>query len=244
LKKFELWPAIDLIDGKIVRLKQGDFSKKTDFSAEFSVQNLPKIFKSFATGIHIIDLDGAKSGSSKNLDTINEIIQNSEIPVEVGGGIRNINDAEKLFEIGVSRIIFGTAAIENPEILMLALKNFGKEKIAIGVDFKNNKVATRGWQKISDISAENLLANLQDWNFENVIITDISTDGMLCGPPVLKFVNWQKKFSQLKIIASGGISKIEDLQELKKNKIAGAVFGKAFFEKKISTKDLENFSKL
>lgn len=240
---FQLWPAIDLLDGKPVRLLRGDYAQKTDYSEDFSLENLARIFSECAAGIHVVDLDGARNGKVTNREAIEKIVKNSTIPVEVGGGIRSFSDAKILFEIGVSRIILGTSALENPDFLRELLGKFGAEKVIVGVDTKNGVVATHGWENASEILAHDFLNNLQNIGVKTVIFTDISTDGTLGGSPIETFHALVSTFPNLDIIASGGVASVSDLEHLRNIEVRGAIFGKAFYEGRISVDDLVNWTK-
>lgn len=238
MKKFQLWPAIDIIDNKPVRLYKGDYSQKTQYSENFS--DLAKKFSSFADGIHVVDLDGAKAQKPINISALQEISKNSDIPVEIGGGIRNIFDIENFLSAGATRIILGTSALKNPDFLQEAIEKFSAKKIIIGVDAKDGNVAVHGWEESSSVDAEIFIENLQNnFGVKTVIFTDIATDGALCGPPLKTFSRLVKKFPSLEIIASGGVSCIQDIYDLKKTGVAGCIFGKAFYEGRISLEELQ-----
>lgn len=238
---FEFWPAIDLIDGNPVRLLQGNYNQKTDYSKKFSLENLANTFSSFATGIHVVDLDGAKKGAPVNIAALTKICRYATIPVEVGGGIRSISDIEIFFSCGVSRVILGTSALNNPKLLDESLAQYGSEKIVIGVDAKNGYVATHGWQDASTIHAEDFIAELEKKGVKTIIFTDIATDGTLTGPPLVTFKRLVRTFPALDIIASGGVSQISDIQELQKINVQGVIFGKVFYEGRITEKELFHF---
>lgn len=225
---FQLWPAIDLLDGKLVRLKQGDYNAATTYSV--SLTETVAHFQTFAAGIHVVDLDGAKAGVSKNLASIQTIVNLSAIPVEVGGGIRTIKDAEMLLKSGVSRVIFGSAAVQNPEVVKHALRAFGPEKVVLGVDARDGFVATEGWQTNETITAESLIASFVPHGLQTVIYTDIATDGMLQGPNVPALKTIAQRFPMLDIIASGGVASITDIKTVQQNPLAGVIFGKAYYE--------------
>jgi phosphoribosylformimino-5-aminoimidazole carboxamide ribotide isomerase len=233
----QLWPAIDIINEKPVRLYKGDYSQKTEYAHCFA--ELVETFSAFAHGIHVVDLDGAKAGRPVNLLAIEEICKLSKIPVEVGGGIRSTEDIQRLLNIGVSRIILGTSALKDPQFAMHALEIFGPERIVIGVDAKDGNVATHGWEKDSGANAEEFIEILQNkFGVQTIIFTDISTDGTLLGPPIATFDHLVQKFPKLDIIASGGVSCAEDFQSLEKTGVTGCIFGKAFYEGKVRAEEL------
>ncbi len=238
---FQLWPAIDIINGKPVRLLQGDYSKKTQYDQNFA--DISKTFSKFAYGIHIVDLDGAKQGQPVNTDAIQEIIQNkgNTVQIEVGGGIRNLHDLEQLFSIGVSRCILGTAAFKDQDFLTKALIRYGADKIVVGVDCKNRKVATHGWKTESTVSDIEFITQLEQQGVTTIQYTDISTDGTLQGSATKIFQELHTKFPHINIIGSGGIATLSDIQAVKDTGITGIIFGKAFYENKITAQQLQRF---
>lgn len=236
----QLWPAIDIINQKPVRLFKGDYTQKTEYDESFS--SLSATFSSFAHGIHVVDLDGAKAGKPVNIHAIEEICRNSTIPVEVGGGIRTLEDISLLLEKGVYRVILGTSAVNDQEFLRAALEKFSAEKIVVGVDAKDGFVATHGWEEKSSLQSAIFISLLEEkFGVKTVIFTDIATDGTLSGPPVQTFESLTKKFPNLDIIASGGVACVEDFSGLEKARVKGAIFGKAFYEGRISVLDLQKY---
>ncbi len=234
----QLWPAIDLINGKCVRLFKGDYAQKTEYN--FSLQSLADDFSAFATGIHVVDLDGAKAGHPVNQLAIQEIIQYAKVPVEVGGGIRSFRDIETVLSWGVSRIILGTKALEKPDFIDEVLEKFGSEKIVIGVDAKDGMVATHGWETASSYKAEDFMKLLEQKGVKTVIFTDIATDGTLAGPPLKTFTHLCQTFPKIDIIASGGIACMQDIANLKTTGVKGCIFGKAWYEGKITKQQITN----
>lgn len=227
----KLFPAIDIKDGKCVRLKQGLFSEVTVYCEE--PYKVAKYFEECgADYIHLVDLDGSLKGRSVNANTIRKIVENVSIPVELGGGIRTIDNIRETLELGVDRVIIGTKAVENPEFIKEAVELFGAEKIVVGVDAKNGLVATDGWEKVSKYTAIELCNMMKELGVTTIIYTDIARDGMLMGPNVAQ----TKKLSDetgLNIVASGGMSCMEDLENLANENIYGAIIGKAIYEGKI-----------
>lgn len=239
-KKFQLWPAIDIIDAKPVRLFKGNYDKKTQYDITFSL--LAQKFSIFADGIHVVDLDGAKSQKPINIQALKEIANNSSIPIEIGGGIRTLEDITTFLNAGAKRCILGTSALKNPDFLQKALNKFGPEKIIVGVDAHDGMVATHGWEESSSVEAEKFIEDLQKkFGVTTVIFTDIASDGTLAGPPLETFKMLVEKFPNLEIIASGGIANIEDIKALKKIGVAGCIFGKAYYEGLLDEIELKNF---
>ena len=227
-------PAIDLIGGKAVRLQKGDYDKVTVYNDD--PVSVAKSFEmSGARFMHIVDLDGAKDGSTANFDTIRNIVANSALSVEVGGGIRNIETVKKYISMGVARVIIGTAAVKDPEFLAEAIKLY-PENIAVGIDVKDGMVAIKGWTELSDFSCFDFCQKMQEVGVRTIICTDISKDGMMSGTNLELYSELQKKFD-MDIIASGGVSSIEDVKQLAKMEIYGAIIGKALYTGAISLED-------
>ena len=220
-------PAIDLIDGKCVRLTKGDFEGEVK---EFGdpIEIAKKWKEKGAKYLHIIDLDGAKQGSLKNLNIVKKIIEETDLLIQLGGGIRTLEDIEKAFECGISRIIIGTRTIEDKQFLSEVLRRFGSEKIIIAVDVKNEKVYSKGWIKDSGITYLDYLKELEKIGCERILLTAIEKDGMMDGPD-LKLISKVLENSKMKVIVAGGISKKEDVEILKNRNIDGIVIGKALY---------------
>lgn len=230
----DLFPAIDLIEGKAVRLLQGDYNKMTVYSD--SPFELALAFKKAgAEYLHLVDLDGAKDGKTPNSELIAKIVAESGLEVEVGGGIRAISAAEKYLDLGVMRVIIGTAAVTDPEFLAEAVARFG-DRIAVAVDIKDGFVATHGWTQTTAESCFDFCQKLQDIGVKTVICTDISKDGALQGVNAELYESLTRSFS-MDIIASGGVTVIDDLITLSKTGVRGAILGKALYTGRI---DLAN----
>ena len=219
-------PAIDLIGGKAVRLQKGDYAKVTVYS-DRPEEVAKEFYSAGARFLHVVDLDGAKSGKADNIETIKKIVSAADLSVEVGGGIRSMETVDLYASIGVDRIILGTAALTDPEFLEAAVGKY-KERIAVGVDIKDGKVAIKGWTEVSDITCNDFCRKLQDLGVGSVICTDISKDGMMSGTNLELYSDLCRDFN-LKIIASGGISTLEDIRALVKMKVYGAILGKALY---------------
>ena len=221
-----IYPAIDLYDGKAVRLYKGDYAQMTVYS-----ENPAEVAKDFAAAgashIHLVDLEGAKKGSPANLETISKIIEAANLFVEVGGGIRSLETVEQYLAIGVDRVILGTAAVTDPEFLEAALARYG-EKIAVGVDLKDGSVAIKGWTETSGLTAEAFFAKMEALGVKTVICTDISRDGAMKGTNRELYRELSGKFA-IDLIASGGVSTLEDVQALAEMNLHGAIIGKAYY---------------
>ena len=235
----EVIPAIDLLNGKCVRLNQGNYNEVTRFNSDPVKQS--QIWESQgAKRLHLVDLDGAKTGEPINDLTIKEIKKSISIPIQLGGGIRNIERAKELFDTGIDRIILGTIAIENPELLRVLSKEYPK-RIAVGIDAKEGKVATRGWLKQSEISSLELTKRLNDLELAAIISTDISTDGTLKGPNA-KALREIAEISINPVIASGGIGSIADLislADLEGLGIEAIIVGRALYDGSIDLKEAQ-----
>ncbi len=235
-----IFPAIDLIDGCAVRLYKGDYSQKTVYS-----DNPADVAKSFvkagAEYIHIVDLDGARDGSNANLTVISKIISESGLKAEVGGGIRSVESVKKYLDIGVMRVILGTAAVKDPEFLENAVKTYG-EKVAVGVDIKDGKVAVKGWTELSQYDCFEFCQRLQDLGVKTVICTDISKDGAMSGTNLELYRELKERFT-MDIVASGGVSDIENVRRLTEMNMYGAILGKALYTGSIDLKQAIEIAK-
>ncbi|MGN0145434.1 MAG: 1-(5-phosphoribosyl)-5-[(5-phosphoribosylamino)methylideneamino]imidazole-4-carboxamide isomerase [Clostridium sp.] len=227
-------PAIDIIDGKPVRLYQGDYEKK-----EIVADDIFETAKSFqhagAEYIHLVDLDAAKSGSCENHELVIKIAKMLKIPVELGGGIRSFETIKYLIENGVSRVILGTSAIEDEELLKKAVSQY-HEKIAVGIDCKDGKVYGRGWLEGSNIDYIEFARKMESLGVKNIIVTDISRDGTLEGPN-LEMLKKLKKTVNIDITASGGIRDIQNIKDLKEIGLYGAITGKAIYSNTLSLEE-------
>ena len=233
----EIIPAIDLLNGKCVRLNQGNYNEVTKFNSD-PIKQAQIWEKQGAKRIHLVDLDGAKTGEPVNDQTIRKIKKSISIPIQVGGGIRNVDRAKELFDIGIDRIILGTIAIENPELVKVLSQEYPK-KIAVGIDAKEGIVATRGWLKQSKISSIELAKKLNDLELAAIISTDISTDGTLKGPNIPALIEIAN-ISNNPVIASGGIGSISDLISLadfENEGIQAIIVGRALYDGSIDLKE-------
>lgn len=226
-----IFPAIDLYDGKAVRLLKGDYQKMTVYG-ENPLEIARDFENSGAEFLHVVDLEGAKTGDTPNLAAIERIVKNTSLFTEVGGGIRTLETVEKYVNIGVKRIILGTAAVNNEKFLISAVKKYG-EKIAVGIDIKDGFVAIKGWTDLSKFTPFEFCAKMQDIGVKTVICTDVSRDGAMQGTNIDLYKEMSEKFD-INIIASGGVSSIDDIKRLKSLGIYGAIIGKAYYTKAIS----------
>lgn len=219
-------PAIDLLGRKAVRLLKGDYNQVTVYSD--SPLEVAEKFKSLgATHIHMVDLDGAKYGTAPNMDIVAEVAEKTGLFIEIGGGIRSMETVKKYIDAGISRVILGTAAICDEDFLKEAVKTYG-EKIAVGADVKDGKIAVKGWLEQSDVTLDEFFLKMQDLGVKNIICTDISRDGAMRGTNLELYRELSEKYS-LDITASGGVSSIEDVKRLREMNLYGAIIGKAYY---------------
>ena len=221
-----IYPAIDLYGGKAVRLFKGDYAQMTVYSDD-PVSVARDFAAAGASHIHLVDLEGAKIGRPANLSTIAKIVETTGLFAEVGGGIRNMETIDSYLSIGVSRVILGTAAVKDPDFLKEALAKYG-EKIAVGVDLKDGFVAIKGWTETSDLKAEDFFIQMQNLGIKTIICTDISRDGAMKGTNRELYRDLSAKFD-IDLIASGGVSSMEDVKALAEMKLHGAIIGKAYY---------------
>ena len=230
----QIFPAIDLYEGKAVRLFKGDYAQKTVYS-----ENPVEVARDFkaagATHIHLVDLEGAKSGVPENLETIQRIIAETDLFVEVGGGIRNMETVEIYLSAGVNRVILGTAAVTDPAFLEAALAKYG-EKIAVGVDLKDGFVAIKGWTETSDLTADAFFSKMEALGVKTIICTDISRDGAMKGTNRELYKELSSRYA-IDLIASGGASSLEDVRALAAMNLHGAIIGKAYYIGAIDLKE-------
>lgn len=221
-----IYPAIDMKDGRCVRLLQGRAEDVTDYGDPCEVAR--RWVQAGAKWIHLVDLDGAFSGQGKNREVIARIAQEQSIPVQLGGGIRTMADVEDRLElVGVSRVILGTAAVENPRLVKEACRAY-PGRVAVGIDARDGFVAVRGWTERSDVPALELARRVRDAGVETVVYTDISKDGMMQGPSIEQTARMVRE-SGLRVIGSGGVSSLADIGALKEVGCAGVITGKALY---------------
>lgn len=221
-----LFPAIDILDGKAVRLFKGDYNQVTIYSErpwEFAEDFVAK----GCSAIHIVDLDGAKTGQTVNLETVRRIAQVKGLYSEIGGGIRNMETVERYLDAGIDRVILGTAALKDPDFLRSAVKQYAN-RIAVGVDLNNGKVAVKGWLETTQKDGIEFMKELEDLGVKSVIVTDISRDGAMKGTNLDLYKRLSQEVS-LKVTASGGVSTLDDVKALRALNVYGAIIGKAYY---------------
>lgn len=221
-----IYPAIDIKDGKCVRLTQGRFTEVDQYS-----DNIIEVGQKWenlgAEYLHVVDLDGARIGVPLNIDLISNLIKNIKLPIQLGGGIRSLTTIETVLNKGIQRVILGTSAINNPKMVEDAVKAF-EDRVVIGIDARDGMVAIEGWEQTSKIAAIELAKRMEQIGVQTIIYTDIARDGMLQGPN-LKALEAMVRSVDIAVIASGGVSKIADIRSLKDTGVSGAIIGKALY---------------
>lgn len=233
-------PALDLINGEVVRLQQGDYGRQTTF--EYSpVAKFQEYVDAGAKYLHLVDLDGAKDPKARQLTTIAEIVKTVGAPIQVGGGIRTKEDIESLLNVGVDRVVVGSTAVKNPAEVIRWFQEFGGEKIVLALDIRIEagvkKVALSGWLETSELSLESLIEQYQPYGLKHVLCTDISKDGMLTGSNVALYAEVCEKFPEINFQSSGGIGTIADIQALEPTGVTGVIVGRALLEGKFSAEE-------
>lgn len=229
-----IFPAIDLYDKKAVRLYKGDYAQMTVYSDR--PWEIAKDFeKKGAKFIHVVDLEGAKTGETPNLDVVKRIASETDLFLEIGGGIRDMNTVDTYLENGADRVILGTSAVNDEDFLKEAIATYG-ERIAVGADVKDGYIAIKGWIEKSQYSLEEFLNKMQKLGVKTIICTDISKDGAMKGTNLALYKELSKKYT-LDIIASGGVSNIDDIKALKEMNLYGAIIGKAYYTGAIDLKE-------
>ncbi len=230
----KLFPAVDLYDGKAVRLLKGDYDKMTVYS-EDPLSVAQDFERQGASCIHLVDLEGARDGTTPHLSLVQRIAKETSLFCEIGGGIRTMETVKRYLDSGVDRVILGTAAVTSPEFLKLAVQAYG-EKIAVGVDIKDGFVAIKGWTQSSEHSCFSFCEQMQDLGVGTIICTDISKDGMMAGTNRELYKELSERFS-VNITASGGVSSLDDVKALKEMGLYGAIIGKAYYTGAVSLKE-------
>lgn len=237
----ELIPAIDLIDGKCVRLTQGDYNSKKVYNED--PLEVAKMFEDHGiTRLHVVDLDGARAGRIINYRVLERIATRTALIIDFGGGLKADEDLEIAFESGAQMVTGGSIAVKNPNVFESWIKKYGSERIILGADAKDKKIAVSGWEETTELE---LIPFIQDYykkGVTKVICTDISKDGMLEGPSVELYQEIREAVEYIHVIASGGVSSIDDIEKLREAGIPSVIFGKAIYEGRIQLKDLLRFT--
>lgn len=236
----EIIPAIDIIDGKCVRLTQGDYGKQKTYSD--NPLEVAKLFEGYGVRrLHVVDLDGAKSSHVVNLRVLEQIASHTDLVIDFGGGIKSENDLTLSFNAGASMLTIGSLAVKNPDLVKGWLKDYGAERFIIGADVKDEKISINGWKEEGEDTLYPFLERYTSEGVVNVLCTDISRDGMLQGPSLTLYENILKRFPELYLIASGGVGGVDDIRKLNEMGVPAVVFGKAFYEGLIRIEQLKEF---
>ncbi len=233
-------PAIDLLNGQCVRLHKGSYEEVTVYN-DSPLGQSGEFKKAGFSHIHIVDLNGAKEGHFVNLPHIKQVIKELGISVQTGGGIRTFDDAEYLLKEGISKVICSSMAVKNESDWLKLLEKY-PERTILGMDLKDGKIAYGGWLETASESIDSFVSRMIEHGLHEILCTDISKDGTLSGPNVELYIDLKKKFPQIKLIASGGVSSLHDLQELDSEGIDAVVVGKAYYEKRISLEEMKTLS--
>ncbi len=234
-------PAIDIIDGQCVRLSQGDYAQKKVYETD-PVAVARTFEEAGLEYLHLVDLDGAKQGKVTNWKVVEAICKSTSLKVDFGGGIKTKSEIRQLLELGVKQVNLGSVAVKEPEKLSIWIDEFGADKIILSADVRDEQIAISGWTETSSLSIQDFIANYQTIGITYVTCTDISKDGMLGGPNVDLYMKLLKQFSSLKLIASGGVSSLDDLKQLKAAGLFGAIVGKAIYEGRVSLTELQTIN--
>jgi phosphoribosylformimino-5-aminoimidazole carboxamide ribotide isomerase len=233
-------PAIDIISGQCVRLTNGDYRQKKVYNS-----NPLEVAKSFADHgikyLHLVDLDGARTGRVENLKVVEQIAGNTDLIIDFGGGLRTTRDIMSVFDAGASQITGGSIAVKNETLFKEWMATFGSRKIILGADARHGKIAIQGWAEHTDLSVSKFIGAYQQKGIETVICTDISKDGVLQGPSLELYRAILRENPGIKLIASGGVSSVRDLAALKSLKVDGVIIGKAIYENRITLKQLSSY---
>ena len=222
-----LLPAIDMKDGRCVRLKKGDFDTVHQVASS-ALETARRFADAGAAWVHMVDLDGARDGTRKNFPFIYEVIQQSGLKVELGGGIKSIPDLITVAESGVARAVIGSAAVTHPEVVTYALSQWGADRVAVGIDCLNGKVRTAGWEEDAGLEAVDFAKRMEALGVKTIVYTDIATDGMLAGPSYAQLAALQHAVD-CRIVASGGVTTLDDIKRLRDMGLYGAIIGKAYY---------------
>jgi phosphoribosylformimino-5-aminoimidazole carboxamide ribotide isomerase len=239
-KKIEIIPAIDLIDGKCVRLSQGDYNQKTIYNE--NPLEVAKMFEAAGiTRLHLVDLDGAKAKHIVNHKVLETISTKTKLVIDFGGGLKSDKDLEIAFNSGAAMVTGGSIAVKEKNTFLNWLERFGIEKIILGADAKNGKIAVGGWLETTELPVIDFISEFHEEGIKKVITTDISRDGMLTGPSFELYNEIMKKLPEVEMIASGGIATMDDILRLDKMGVPGVITGKAIYENRITLKEIEEF---
>jgi phosphoribosylformimino-5-aminoimidazole carboxamide ribotide isomerase len=238
----DLIPAIDIIGGKCVRLVQGKYDRKTEYS-DHPEEIALRFQDAGIRRLHLVDLDGARAGHVVNLDVLKRISEQTSLQVDFGGGVKTGDDLRKVFEAGAKMVTAGSIAVKKPELVKEWIRDYGPQKIILGADVKQGRIAIQGWQEETELDLGSFVENWLSDGIRKVICTDIAVDGMLTGPSLGLYRDLCTDFPGLDVIASGGVSGIGDIVDLESTGVKGVIFGKAYYEGKITETEIRNYLK-
>ncbi|MDI6497451.1 1-(5-phosphoribosyl)-5-[(5-phosphoribosylamino)methylideneamino]imidazole-4-carboxamide isomerase [Leuconostoc suionicum] len=233
-----IFPAIDLLNGQSVRLYQGDYEKETTINSD-PLKQAKQIESAGLKHLHLVDLDGAKEGKPVNLSVIQSLREQTNLFIELGGGIRTLEQVNQYLNLGINRVIIGSAALTHPELVRTAVAKYGSDKIVVGVDGRDEKVATQGWLENSDTSFDDIVEAMLSVGVSNFVVTDIARDGTLSGPNIELLSRLQNKFPKSNIIASGGIANIKNVTDLQTSGIHDIIVGRALYDGDVTLAQLK-----
>ncbi|WP_425635917.1 1-(5-phosphoribosyl)-5-[(5-phosphoribosylamino)methylideneamino]imidazole-4-carboxamide isomerase [Algoriphagus yeomjeoni] len=236
----QIIPAIDLIGGKCVRLSQGDYSSKKEYHDD-PLEMAKRFEGAGIQRLHLVDLDGAKAKKIVNADVLQRISSGTSLEVDFGGGIQADEEIERAFELGARQVTGGSIAVKNPELFQAWIKTYGSEKIILGADAKDRKIAVGGWEETTSVDLIPFIKDYVAKGISYVICTDVAKDGLLQGPSVDLYIDILKEIPGVKLIASGGVSSVKDLEELEKIGVYGTIVGKAYYEGRVTLEELAAF---
>jgi phosphoribosylformimino-5-aminoimidazole carboxamide ribotide isomerase len=240
-KKIKIIPAIDIIGGKCVRLSQGDYDRKTVYNE--NPLEVARMFEDAGINrLHLVDLDGAKAKHIVNYKVLEQIASKTKLVIDFGGGLNSDEDLKVAFESGAAMVTGGSIAVKEPDVFLSWLEKFGSEKIILGADAKDGKIAVSGWQESTELSVIEFIAEFHTKGISKVISTDISRDGMLSGPAFELYTEIMETLPKVEIIASGGIASMEDIYKLAEMGVPGVITGKAIYEGKVRLKEIEKYN--
>lgn len=236
----ELVPAIDMIEGKCVRLTQGDYDTQKIYN-ESPLEVAKQFQDAGVTRLHMVDLDGAKAGHIVNYRMLEKVASHTDLSIDFGGGLKSDDDLHIAFDCGAQMVTGGSIAVKNPDLFLSWITRYGSERIILGADAKEKKIAISGWKEGTAIDLIPFIKDYQSKGISKVICTDIARDGMLQGPAVKLYQEMQQEMPELYVIASGGVSSMGDIERLEEANIPAVIFGKAIYEGRISLKEIETF---
>jgi phosphoribosylformimino-5-aminoimidazole carboxamide ribotide isomerase len=236
----EIIPAIDLIDGACVRLEQGDFGKQTTYSSN-PLEMAKRFEDSGLRRLHIVDLEGAKTGSPKHLHILEQITTATKLKVDFGGGVRDIPAMQSIIDAGAMMISIGSLALKNKDLMKQAIQKLGAKHFFLGADVRDEHITVSGWMEKSETHVFDFISDYEDLGVHNFFCTDVSKDGMLQGPSILLYTKLIHQFPNIRLVASGGVANFDDLVALQEINCAGAIVGKALYENRITLEELKPF---